>query len=326
MNYFIRRPWDLPQSVHTEESVYRDRKQARRDFLKSIGLGAGGLAIGGLLPGCGKPTLEELEDAGAVTVDTAAYPAPPNGAFEYGREETAREEAARFTNFYEFTSSKAVYQHVDKFEPTPWKVEVTGLCAKPGTFDLDDLIKLAPLEERAYRHRCVETWSMCVPWTGYPLHKLLMAVEPQAAAKYVLFKTFNRPEQAPQMAIPRYPWPYTEGLTLPEAMNELTLLTTGIYGQPLLKQHGAPIRIVIPWKYGFKSIKSIVEIELTDQLPATFWNTLNPHEYGFEANVDPQVPHPRWSQEWEWMLGSRDRFRTQIYNGYGDWVGDLYGS
>ncbi|MCA9080468.1 MAG: protein-methionine-sulfoxide reductase catalytic subunit MsrP [Planctomycetaceae bacterium] len=324
MNYFVRRTWDLPQSQHTSEQEYAARKQLRREFLATMGLGAGCSVLSALTPGCQQATLEQLEAAGAVEIDASMYPAQRDGRFEYGRDETERDEAARFTNFYEFTASKSVYLHVDKFQPVPWTLEVTGLCAKPRTFDLDDLVKLAPLEERAYRHRCVETWAMCVPWTGYPLHKLLATVEPTAAAKYVRFETFNRPQEAQQMSSSRYPWPYSEGLTIHEAMNELTLLTTGIFGSPLLKQHGAPVRVVIPWKYGFKGIKSIVKIELTDQQPTTFWNSLNPHEYGFEANVDPGVPHPRWSQEWEWMLGSRDRHRSVKYNGYGDWVAKLY--
>lgn len=325
MNFFVRRPWDLSQNLHTSPEVYRDRKRHRREFLKEFGLGLGCLSLGGLLPGCQEPTKEEVQSSGAVTVDNSLYPADRNKSFEYGRAETDQFEAAKFTNFYEFTASKSVYRYVEPFQPSPWKVEVTGLCSKPQVFDFDDLVKLVPLEERAYRHRCVETWAMCVPWTGYPLRELLKLVEPQPAATFVRFETFNRPEEAGNMAHASYPWPYVEGLTLAEATNELAFLATGIFGEPLIKQHGAPVRLVLPWKYGFKSIKSIVKIELTAEQPPTFWNTLNPHEYKFQANVEPEVPHPRWSQEWERMLGTGERFQTVKYNGYGDWVGSLYG-
>jgi sulfoxide reductase catalytic subunit YedY len=202
---------------------------------------------------------------------------------------------------------------------------VDGLCAKPTKFDLDDLYRRMPLEERQYRHRCVETWSMCVPWTGFPLRELLKAVEPKPEARFVAFETFDRPEVAPHRASSvGYPWPYTEGLTMAEATNELVLLATGMYGHPLLKQNGAPIRLVVPWKYGYKSIKSIVRIRLTDTQPATFWNTIQPAEYDFQANVNPDVPHPRWSQRSERMLGTGAMFDTVLYNGYGEFVGDLY--
>ncbi|MCA9046025.1 MAG: protein-methionine-sulfoxide reductase catalytic subunit MsrP [Planctomycetaceae bacterium] len=324
MHYFVRRPWDLPQHLHTEKNVFDDRRRHRRDFLKAVYGGMGGIALGSLLSGCEGPSLDELQVAGASEVDASLFPAARNADFEYGRDETDRREAAQFTNFYEFSGSKSVYKYIDSFQPLPWSVEVTGLCAKPQKFDLDDLLKLADLEERAYRHRCVETWAMTVPWTGYPLRSLLEKVEPSPKARFVRFETFNRPQEATRMRSSSFPWPYNEGLTIAEAMNELAFLTFGIYGEPLLKQHGAPVRLVLPWKYGFKSIKSIVKIELTDEQPATFWNTVNPHEYKFEANVDPAVPHPRWSQEREWMLGTKERFDTQPYNGYGDWVAKLY--
>lgn len=324
MQYFIRRPWDLPQSQHTPPEVYRSRKLHRREVLQSLGWTAAGLGSSLLLPGCGSPSLEELQQAGQVEIERSQYPAPRNPQFEYGRPETDQAEAARFTNFYEFSTFKSVYLHVGKFQPTPWQLEISGLCAQPRTFDLDELTSLIPLEERAYRFRCVETWAMCVPWTGYALHHLLKLVEPLPTARYVRFETFFRPEEASNQYREEFPWPYNEGLTIEEAMNELAFVATGIYGEPLLKQHGAPIRIVLPWKYGFKSIKSIVRIELMSAPPPTFWNSVNPHEYGFEANVDPNVPHPRWSQEWERMLGTGDRHRTVRYNGYGDWVGKLY--
>lgn len=325
-----RRIWDVPESRHTPERVYWDRARQRREFLQSLGRAAavsGGLATLLGAVGC-MPTPEEIESGGRVAAlpaqQASLYPAARDSRFEYGRPETDRLEAAKFTNFYEFSSGKDCYRHVEPFQPTPWSVAITGLCAKPQTLTLDDFYQRFTLQERAYRHRCVETWAMCVPWTGFPLQELLAAVEPTAAAKYVAFETVERPAEMPQQSRSGFPWPYTEGLTLAEALNELTFVAVGIYGAPLPKQHGAPLRIVIPWKYGYKSGKSIVRITLTDQPPATFWNTLIPHEYDFSANVDPEIPHPRWSQATEWMLGSGETYRTVQYNGYGEFVGGLY--
>ncbi|MBM80083.1 MAG: protein-methionine-sulfoxide reductase catalytic subunit MsrP [Planctomycetaceae bacterium] len=339
MNYLRRQIWDIPESKHTSESVYRERKTHRREFLERMGIASAGLLLPWALSGCNEEAPPTVQPANVVDppvpvadpenespTTSSHYPAKRNPKFEYGRDETDREEAAKYCNFYEFTTSKSAYKYVDKFQPTPWEFEVDGLCGKPRKFDLDDVYKTFTLQERAYRHRCVETWAMCVPWTGFPLSELLKLVEPKPEAKFVAFETFNRPKEAPRMNEPTEPWPYTEGLTIEEAMNDLTLVTTGIYGQPLLKQHGAPIRIVTPWKYGFKSIKSIVKVTLTDKQPATFWNTLIPHEYGFRANVNPEVPHPRWSQRRERMLGTGEAFDTVVYNGYGDFVGKLYKS
>jgi sulfoxide reductase catalytic subunit YedY len=334
MQFIVRKIWDLPQRLITDETVYRRRKQHRRAFLAELGRTAGGIYLASHLVGCTQqPSIEEIQIAGAVPPPTpvaqaqGVYPSPRNPAFEYGRDETDPTDAATYTNFYEFTgpATKAAYKYVDKFQTTPWTVTVDGLCETPGEFDLDDLYRTFAFEERAYRHRCVETWAMCVPWTGFPLAKLLAHVGPKASARYVRFETFHRPEEAPYVKLDdSFPWPYAEGLTMDEAANDLTFLATGIYGEPLPKQHGAPVRLVIPWKYGFKSIKSIVRITLTADRPATFWNTVAPREYDFEANVNPDVPHPRWSQRTEWMLGTRERFPTVPYNGYGDYVGRLY--
>ncbi len=319
MNGFVRRHWDLPQSLHTPLELYCGTRPSRREFL--LGLGASACA----LAGCQKaPTDAELTAAGAVKLDTSMYPATQNSHFEYGREESRKRETEQFANFYEFWGKKDVFRHVAKFNPTPWSVEVTGLCRNPRTYDLDEIVSTFPLEERAYRHRCVETWAMCVPWTGFALKDLVAAADPLPTAKYVRFETFMRPSEATQQEDTNYPWPYQEGLTLAEATNDLAFIATGIYGAPLPKQNGAPVRLVIPWKYGFKSIKSIVQIEFTTAPPATFWNTLNPNEYSFEANVDPEVPHPRWSQQFEKMLGTGEVFDTLKYNGYGDWVAKLY--
>lgn len=331
MTPIIRKPWELRESLHTPEAVYRRRGLHRREFLSALGrtglVASAGIAA--LLPGC-MPTPEEIETAGRVaplpTAQAGLYPAPRNSRFEYGRPETDRIAAAQYTNYYEFSGGKDVYRHVGDFQTSPWSLEVSGLCAQPRTFDLDDVYRLFTLEERAYRLRCVEAWAMCIPWTGFPLRDLLALVEPLPAAKYVEFQTAERPDEMPGLrrSSRSYPWPYTEGLTLPEALNELTLLATGVYGEPLPKQHGAPIRLVTPWKYGYKSAKSIVRIRLTDQRPATFWNTLIPHEYDFDATVDPETPHPRWSQATERMLGTGDRYQTTKYNGYGDFVASLY--
>lgn len=354
MQYHIRKPWQLAQKLHTPEDVYVNRRWHRREFLRTLGLSAAGIGMGSHLIGCDTASDEEVLKSGKVEVPAALAERAPeatekewepakdnsfgalhNPNFEYGRPETKEEDASRYTNFYEFSGSKNNYSRVGDFKPHPWKFEITGLCAKPRVFDIDDIYKMMPFEERDYRHRCVETWAMCVPWTGFPLSELLKKVEPTAQAKYVGFQTFDVPnkkdEQAglPTFAGPNmssgYPWPYTEGLTIDEAMNELAFIATGIYGKPLAKQHGAPIRLVVPWKYGFKSCKSIVRITLTDKQPATFWNTLGPQEYGFTANVNPEVPHPRWSQATEWMLPSQaTRYDTVIYNGYGDYVAKLY--
>jgi sulfoxide reductase catalytic subunit YedY len=240
------------------------------------------------------------------------------------RPPTDEVETARYCNFYEFSFDKLVWRHVEGFQPVPWTLEVTGLVARPRSYDLDDLLRAFSLEERVYRHRCVETWAMVVPWTGFPLAELLKKAEPLPEATHVRFVSFDRPDEAPQMRQRRNPWPYNEGLTLAEATNDLALIATGMYGHPLLKQNGAPVRLVVPWKYGFKSAKSIVRIELTSERPATFWNTLAPHEYGFEANVEPHVPHPRWSQQRERMLGTNEMRATRLYNGYGEWVAHLY--
>lgn len=327
MQFIIRRPWDLPQRRHTSERTFLAQRTLRRDFLRLTGLAAWGIAAA-QVTGCSRPTDAEIADAGRVELPpphARRYPAPRSPEYAYGRPETRARDAAEYTNFYEFGYTKAVYRLVGPFQPSPWSVTVDGLCAKPRQFDMDDLLELFPLEERAYRHRCVETWAMCVPWTGFPLARLLQQVEPQPAARFVRFETFLRSEEAPNQQKSSHPWPYTEGLTLAEALHELTFLATGIFGAPLPKQHGAPVRLVVPWKYGYKSIKSIVRISLTDEQPATFWNTSAPHEYDFAANVDPAVPHPRWSQATEWMLGTYDQYPTQKYNGYGDLVGRLYG-
>jgi sulfoxide reductase catalytic subunit YedY len=317
-------PWNRPEREVTPERVVL----SRRRWLKWAGLGGIAAAAGAAawwLTDTGSD--DEVMSAGRVDLPVGGLlPANRNPRFaEVDRPLTAEVEAARYTNFYEFSTGKQVWRHVEPFAPVPWKLEITGLVARPRVLDLDDLFKAFPLEERIYRHRCVEAWAMVVPWTGFPLAGLLKNAEPLPEARFVRFVTFQRPEQAGRQKSRSDPWPYTEGLTLAEATNELTFIALGIYGHPLPKQHGAPVRLVVPWKYGFKSAKSIVRIELTDKRPATFWNTLSPHEYDFQANVNPRVPHPRWSQASERMLGTGERRPTVLYNGYSEWVAKLYG-
>jgi sulfoxide reductase catalytic subunit YedY len=211
-----------------------------------------------------------------------------------------------------------------KFKPKPWTVEVGGMVNNPKTYGLDDILKKFPREERVYRLRCVEGWSMVIPWLGFPLANLLKEVEPTGDAKFVRFITVMRPDEMPGQLDPSFPWPYNEGLRLDEAMNELTILSTGLYGTELPNQNGAPIRLVVPWKYGFKSIKSIVKIELTNEQPATLWSTVSASEYGFYSNVNPNRPHPRWDQDTERRIGESKRRKTLMFNGYEKQVASLY--
>ncbi len=339
--------------VVTDEKIFAQRRQ----WLKQLGAGGAMLAgLGGAGDSMGEAAgLTQISGKQALSRSTKKmlrpgitdkkllgyFPAKTNKLFQgKGLKLTKQITAASYNNFYEFLPGQGgpVWRHVDKFVVEPWKIKVHGLCAKPKTFDLDDLFKLG-LEERVYHFRCVETWAMNIPWTGFALHKLLKKVAPLAGAKYVRFKCLKRPKQMPGMAQAMaqnwgYPWPYYEALRIDEAMNELAMLVTGVYGQALPKQHGAPIRMIVPWKYGYKSPKSIVEIELLKDKPKTFWtqasNGAYVHEYGFLSNVNPNIAHPRWSQKWSRMLqpgvSSRQgtRVPTQIFNGYGKYVAKLY--
>ncbi|NIS59581.1 MAG: protein-methionine-sulfoxide reductase catalytic subunit MsrP [Proteobacteria bacterium] len=241
------------------------------------------------------------------------------------RDLTPRKVAARYNNFYEFLPGHGgpVWKYVDNFEVVPWRIEITGECNNPMTIDLDDLFKFEH-EDRVYHFRCVERWAMNIPWSGFSLSKLIKKADPKSSAKFVRFLSANRPDQMPGLkSSPSYPWPYHESLRMDEAMNELTMVVTGVYGKPLLKQHGAPVRIVVPWKYGYKSPKSIVRIEFLSNQPDNFWQ-IQPHEYGFLSNVNPNIPHPRWSQEQSFWLGSGEWFPTPIFNGYERYVAHLY--
>lgn len=322
---FIKRiqPWSLPESAVTPENAYLNR----RDLLRAGAISAAGL----LLPHLGTPAFADDKEIGPKKKTDSYYPAKKNKAYrvlEKGKDVPLTKESAAtgYNNFYEFSTNKeAVKNLVGKFQISPWKVRVHGLCKKPTTFDFGDILKKIPLEERVYRFRCVEAWAMVVPWTGFSLAKLLALVEPTNKAKFVRFKTFKNEKQAPGFKqYSYYPWPYFEGLRMDEAMHPLTMIATGIYGKPMPKQNGAPLRLIVPWKYGFKSIKSIVEIELVDKQPKTFWNSLVPDEYDFYANVNPAVPHPRWSQASERMIPDNSVRQTELYNGYAAQVSKLY--
>ena len=323
-----RRPWDLPESAVTPERVYLDR----REFLRKAGVGTLGLAAISACDLSGQESPQEGRLSKVPPTSTAdLYPAARRDPrFEPGPGHgviTEEKIVAGHNNFYEFSTDKeAVWRLVDRFQARPWQIEVGGLVERPLVVDLRELERTMPLEERIYRLRCVEAWSVVVPWIGFPLAALLKKAEPASRARYVRFVSFLRPEEAPgQKRQTWYPWPYYEALRIEEAMNELAFLATGMYGHPLQKQNGAPVRLAVPWKYGYKSIKSIVRIELSESRPPTFWNDVAPDEYSFLSNVDPSVPHPRWSQATEIVVATGERVPTLPFNGYAEWVAGMYG-
>lgn len=299
----------IPSSEITPEHIYRSRRQ----FLRGIGA----LALAGLgVAACGD----------AANLSSALTPGPVSRQTdELGDPLNTYEQITTYNNFYEFTTQKErVAQLARDFRTSPWTISIGGLVHKPQTIAIEDILKRYPSEERIYRLRCVEGWSMVIPWLGFPLRKLLADVEPMANARYVRFETLYDPEQMPGQRDRWYAWPYVEGLRLDEAMHDLTILSTGLYGTMLLPQNGAPLRLVVPWKYGFKSIKSIVAIDLVADQPTSLWMAAAPHEYGFYANVNPNVPHPRWSQATERRIGEFERRPTLLFNGYADQVAHLY--
>lgn len=237
---------------------------------------------------------------------------------------TPEREATTYNNYYEFGSQKTISAAAARLRTRPWTVVLDGLVAKPQEIGFDDLLRRVSLEERVLRHRCVEAWAMTVPWTGFPMAELLRVAEPASAAKYVTFETAQQPDVMPGLRQTWYPWPYVEGCTVEEAANELAFVAVGLYGKPLAGASGAPLRVLFPWKYGFKAGKSVVRVTFTDRRPVSFWERIQPSEYGFWANVNPAVPHPRWSQATERLLGSNERVPTRIYNGYGEFVAALY--
>tara|TARA_B100000315_G_scaffold45852_2_gene40655 strand:+ start:2056 stop:3057 length:1002 start_codon:yes stop_codon:yes gene_type:complete len=324
------RGWEVPESEATPESIYYNRRQ----ILK----GVTGLTIGSMIVSTPTHDAHSNETDPLITGKQEhppaanQYPATRNPLFALDRPITNERVAATFNNFYEFdgTSKTTIWKLIEHFKTHPWRVKVGGLVKQHTIYDIDDLIRRMPIEERLYRLRCVEAWAMAVPWTGFPMKKLIDLVQPLSSAKFVKMTSFMDPDNAlgqkPYFGlIPSGPWPYTESLSMEEATNELTMLVSGIYGHPLLKQHGAPIRLIAPWKYGFKSIKSIVSIEFVKEQPSTFWNTSMPHEYDLIANVNPAISHRRWSQSSERIIGTNDERRpTMLYNGYERWVSHLY--
>ena len=312
--------YSLPQSQITPETTFWNR----RDFLRGLALAATGAA----LSACGSKesaSTELVADLPSRPSD-ALYPPDRNSKYQApDRMLTPAGIAGRYDNFYEFTTDKAdVARLASKLTIDPWTIEISGLVQKPFQIGFEDLIKKFPLEERVYRMRCVEAWSMVVPWSGFPFQKLVDFCRPLLSARYVRFISFHRPQEAVGQKETGYPWPYYEGLRLDEATNELVLATTGIYGKPLPKQHGAPLRLVVPWKYGYKSPKSIVRIEFVGEQPRTFWNDLAPNVYSFLSNVDPDISNSGWSQATERDIGTGLRIPTVKYNGYAEFVGSLY--
>ena len=310
MNILSRRSWELPEREATPEHVFLNRRQILAGMVGAGALMGTGIGV--------RPVFAEEDPSAGL------YPVPRNGAFALDRPLTDENVASSYNNFYEFGSHKQIASAAQKLKIRPWTVTLDGLIDNPQVVDIDALLGKMPLEERLYRHRCVEAWSMAVPWSGFPLAELVKLAGPRTGAKYLRFETFHDPSVASGQKQSWYPWPYVEGLTLEEATNELAFMATGIYGKPLAKQFGAPIRLVTPWKYGFKSIKSVVRISFTNERPVSFWEEIQPKEYGFWANVNPGVPHRRWPQASEKLLGTDQRRNTLLYNGYEEQVTGLY--
>ena len=308
-----RRGWEMAERDATPEAVFEDRRRLAK------ALAAGPLLLGtglGLAPG--SPRAAEADPSAGL------YPVKRNARYTLDRDVTDERIVTTYNNFYEFGSHKQIWQAAQKLKTRPWTVTIDGMVEKKLTLDIDALLKRMPLEERLYRHRCVEAWSIAVPWSGFPLKALVELARPLSGAKYLAMRTFLDDKTASGQRQFWYPWPYVEGLTIEEATNELAFIATGAYGKPIPKQNGAPLRLAAPWKYGFKSIKSIVRFTFTDKRPKSFWQEIQGAEYGFWANVNPEIDHPRWSQATEKLLGTGKRVPTLLYNGYGEYVAGLY--
>ncbi|MDC0655202.1 protein-methionine-sulfoxide reductase catalytic subunit MsrP [bacterium] len=307
--------WELPESVATSESAYMNRRQLIK-----------GAAAGTILAAAGPVFISAARAAKEEDPSAHLYPVKPNMRYQLDREITPEKVNGTYNNFYEFGSHKEIWRASQSLPLRPWTLRVGGMVENEMEFDIDDLLAKMPLEERLYRHRCVEAWSMSIPWSGFELSHLIKMVQPLSSAKYIELRSFFDKSVASGQRQFWYPWPYVEGLTIEEAMNELTFMATGTYGHPAPPQHGAPLRIALPWKYGFKSVKSIVSITFTDKRPISFWEEAQAAEYGFWANVNPEYDHPRWSQATERVLGGSERVPTLLYNGYAEFVTGLYKS
>jgi sulfoxide reductase catalytic subunit YedY len=313
MNIIRRRGWNVPESQVTPERFFLSRRAL-------IAGGVGALTIGGYA------AAQRVSDVPSLPDPTAdLYPAKANPTYPVDRALTEEKTVTTYNNFYEFGGDKYISGRAQALKIRPWTIKIDGMVEKPFEIGIDDLIRKMPLEERVYRLRCVEAWSMTIPWTGFPVAKLVALAKPLSSAKYLQMETFKDASMAPGQRQTWYPWPYTEGLTIAEANNDLAFLVTGVYGKPAPRQNGAPLRLAVPWKYGFKSVKSIVRFHFTDKRPKGYWEHLQAAEYGFWANVNPKVDHPRWSQATEEVIGAGGkRVPTLLFNGYGEWVADLY--
>lgn len=321
----IKKSWELPERVVTPEATYLNR----RTLMKAMA----GLVAGGGLAACSDAAAPPMVSAAnAAETPMADMPAAPelvydrNDAYVAGRPVTPENLNVTFNNFYEYGSHKSIAEAANsELRPRPWQITIDGAVETPITLDVDELIGRMDLEERVYRHRCVERWAMVVPWIGFPVKKLVDLAKPLGSANYLRMETFGDPKMASGIASQGwYPWPYVEGITMAEAVNDLSFLVVGAYGKIVANSMGAPIRLHLPWKYGFKSLKSIVRFSFVEERPVGFWEEINAGEYGFWANVNPAVPHPRWSQDSEQLLGSPEVIPTEIFNGYGEAVADLY--
>lgn len=316
----IKRPrgWEISESRVTSEDVFVNRRR----FLTASGL----LVASTALAGCGDDGLSAGSQMEPPEPDPSAglYPVARNDAYRPGRDITPERVTSSYNNFFEFGSHKGIQRAAQKLPLRPWEIRIDGAVENPITIAIDDLLAKMPLEERVYRLRCVETWAIVVPWSGFPLAELVKMAKPLSNAKYLRMETFYNPDVARNQRQAWYPWPYTDALTIEEATNDVAFMVTGAYGKPLLKQFGAPLRLAVPWKYGFKSIKSVVRFSFEEKRPITFWEQVDASEYGFWANVNPKVPHRRWSQAEERVLPSGDRRPTELFNGYAEHVAHLY--
>jgi len=316
----IPRGWERPDSDATSESLFLNR----RNLVKGLGAGSIMAAISPLIAGCDESPAIVTRKPPEPDPSAPLYPVERNLRYTLDRPITSERLVTTYNNYYEFGSSKSIWDKAQALPLRPWTLKLDGMVETPIEIGIDDLLQKMPLDERLYRHRCVEAWSMDVPWSGFPLKALVDFAKPLSSARYLTFRSFENKDVAPGQKSSWYPWPYTEGLTIEEATNELAYIATGAYGKPLPKQNGTPLRLTLPWKYGFKSSKGIVHIEFTDKRPVTFWEAIQSREYGFWANVNPEVSHPRWSQATERVLGMDERVPTRLYNGYAEFVADLY--